>query len=61
MTRKYLVEFTYQTGEVEEVELITDRIEWSINQWSRNRPIINHKIIATINEHPNNHNKMLFG
>mgnify|MGYP003130023706 FL=1 len=61
MTKKYLVEFTYQTGEVEEVELITDRIEWSINQWSRNRAIINHKIIATINEHPNNDNKMLFG
>ena len=61
MTKKYLVEFTYQTGEVEEVELITDRIDWSINQWSRNRAIINHKIIATINEQPNNDNKMLFG
>jgi|TARA_S200002703_G_C3746512_1_gene229677 hypothetical protein len=61
MTKKYLVEFTHQTGEKEQVELVTDKIEWSINQWCRNRAIVKHEIIATINEYTNNDNKMLFG
>ena len=61
MTKKYLVEFTHQTGEKEQVELVTDKIEWSINQWCRNRAIVKHEIIATINEYTNNDKKMLFG
>jgi len=61
MTKKYLVEFTHQSGQVEQVELVTDRIDCSINQWCRNRAIVKHEIIATINEYTNNDNKMLFG
>ena len=61
MTKKYLVEFTHQSGQVEQVELVTDRIDWSINQWCRNRAIVKHEIIATINEYKNNDKKMLFG
>lgn len=56
--KKYIVEFTHVTGEVEEVELITDNIEWSIEQWSRNRSIVDHKIISEGNS---NSKQMLFG
>ena len=45
MKKKYLVEFTHINGEVEKVELVTDDINWSIDQWCRNRAIANHKII----------------
>lgn len=58
MKKKYIVEFTHVSGEVEEVELITDNIEWSIEQWCRNRSIIDHKII---NEGNSNSKQMLFG
>lgn len=56
--KKYIVEFTHANGEVEEVELITDRIEWSIEQWCRNRFIVDHKIISEGNS---NSKQMLFG
>ena len=57
MKKKYIVEFTHVSGEVEEVELITDNIEWSIEQWCRNRSIVDHKII---NEGNSNSKQMLF-
>jgi hypothetical protein len=57
MKKKYLVEFTHVSGEVEEVELITDNIEWSIEQWSRNRSVVGHKII---NEGNSSTKQMLF-
>mgnify|MGYP003126578306 CR=1 FL=1 len=47
--------------EVEEVELVTDRIEWSIDQWKRNRAIINHRIIKEESTNQNNNQQMLFG
>jgi len=59
--KKYTIEFTHQDGRIEEVELITDRIDWSIDQWKRNRAIINHKIIKEENTNQNNNQQMLFG
>lgn len=57
--KKYLVEFTHGNGQVETVELITDRLEWSIDQWCRNRFIVDYKVI---NEDTSSNNKrMLFG
>lgn len=56
--KKYIVEFTHGNGEKETVELITDRIEWTIEQWCRNRHIIKHEII---NEGASDSKKMLFG
>ena len=58
MKKKYLVEFTHHGGEKEVVELITDKIDWSIEQWSRNRDIINHQILE---EGSSNNKRMLFG
>lgn len=58
MKKTYLVEFTHSSGEKEEVELVTDNIDWSIAQWCRNRSIINHQIISEGNS---NNKQMLFG
>ncbi len=58
MKKKYLVEFTHLSGEVEKVELITDDIKWSIEQWCRNRAIAEHKILEEGNS---NNKQMLFG
>ena len=58
MKKKYIVEFTHVSGEVEEVELVTDNIDWSIEQWTRNRQVANYKII---NEGSSNSKQMLFG
>jgi hypothetical protein len=56
--KTYLIEFTLSDGTKEEVELITDRLEWSINQWGRNRKVIGHKVLS---EGSNNSKQMLFG
>lgn len=56
--KKYLVEFTYLDGTKEEVEFKTDRLEWSITQYCRNRMITGHKVIQ---ENVNNNKQMLFG
>jgi len=56
--KKYLIEFTHSDGTVEEIELTTDRLEWSIEQWSRNRWIVDHKLISEENV---NNKKMLLG
>ena len=58
MKKKYLVEFTLHDGSKEEVELITDRLEWSLEQWSRNRAVASHQIIE---EGTTNKKNMLFG
>lgn len=58
MKKKYIVEFTHVSGEIEEVEFVTDNIERSIEQWCRNRSVIDHKII---NEGNSNTKQMLFG
>ena len=56
--KKYIVEFTHIDGVVEKVELVTDNIDWSIEQWTRNRQVANYKII---NEGSSNSKQMLFG
>lgn len=56
--RKYIVEFTMTDGSIEEVEFTTDRLQWSIEQWMRNRSVIKHEIISEGNT---NTKQMLFG
>tara|TARA_E500000178_G_C16888643_1_gene692486 strand:+ start:560 stop:733 length:174 start_codon:yes stop_codon:yes gene_type:complete len=56
--KKYIVEFTLVDGKVEEIELTTDRLDWSIQQWSRNRAVSSHKVISEGN---NKSQQMLFG
>lgn len=56
--KTYLIEFTHADGTKEEVELTTDRLEWSIDQWCRNRAIVDHRVIS---EGANNSKQMLFG
>ena len=58
MEKKYLIEFTHADGTVEEVELVTHRLKWSIDQWSRNRAIVSHKILE---EGSSNGKNMLLG
>ena len=56
--KKYLIEFTHVDGSVEEVTLRTDRIDWSIEEYKRNRAIASHQIIK---EEKSNNKQMLFG
>ena len=56
--KKYLVEFTLSNGKVEEVELVTDRLEWSIKQWCRNRAVSKHRVIS---EGSSNSKQVLYG
>ena len=56
--KKYLIEFTFTDGTKEEVELTTDRLEWSIQQWCRNRAVTGHEIIS---EGGSNSKSMLLG
>ena len=58
MKKKYLVEFTYNNGTKEDVELTTDNIKWSIEQYCRNRHIIDSQILE---EGSSNSKQMLFG
>ena len=59
MKKKLIIEFTHNTGEKEEVEFITDRgYEWTVDQWTRNRWIVDHKLIS---ESQINQKKMLLG
>lgn len=58
MKKKYIVEFLEQNGKPYEFEFITDDIEYSIEQYSRNRIILSHKII---NEGTGGRKQMLFG
>ena len=56
--KKYIVEFTMTDGTVEEIELLTDRLDWSIEQWCRNRSVSGHKVLV---EGSSNTKRMLFG
>ena len=56
--KKYIIEFTYLDGETEELEFNTDRgYDWTIEQYSRNRSILKHKLIS---ESSSSSKKMLF-
>ncbi len=37
--KKYLVEFKHLDGTVEQMEFTTDKIDWTIEQYGRNRQI----------------------
>jgi hypothetical protein len=56
--KEYIIEFTMSDGSVELVELKTDRLEWSIDQWKRNRAVSHHKVI---NENNSSGKQMLLG
>ena len=56
--KTYVVEFVHANGEKEIVELTTDRLEWSIDEWSRNRHIVGYEVIE---EGKSNNKQMLFG
>ena len=58
MRKQYIVEFTYLDGRVENVELLTDNLENSIEQWTRNRAIAKYEILE---EGQSNSKQMLFG
>lgn len=58
MKKSYLIEFTYSNGSKEEVTLTTDNIKWSIEQYCRNRSVINHQILE---EGTSSSKQMLFG
>jgi len=44
--KTYLIEVTYGSGEIEQIELTTDRLEWSMDQYQRNRKTLNWKVIS---------------
>ena len=56
--KTYLIEFTYTDGSIDKVELKTDRLEWSIDQYCRTRSIAKYEVI---NEGSSNNKQMLFG
>jgi hypothetical protein len=56
--KKYIVEFTLLNGKKEEIEFLTDKIDWCIKQFSRNREVVEYEII---NERTLKSKKMLFG
>jgi hypothetical protein len=58
MKKKYLVEFKEANGNTYEFEFLTDNIEFSIDQYTRNKTIISHRII---NEGTTGKKQMLFG
>ena len=56
--KKYIIEFTYLDGETEELEFNTNRgYDWTIEQFSRNRSVLKHKLIS---ESSASSKKMLF-
>lgn len=56
--KKYIVEFTYLDGTIEEVEFLTDKIDYTINQYRRNRMIAKSQVLE---EASTNSKKMLLG
>ena len=57
--KKLIIEFTHKSGEVEEIEFVTDRgYDWTVEQWTGNRWIVDHKLISEENV---NNKKMLLG
>jgi hypothetical protein len=45
-SKTYLLEINYNNGENDQIELTTDRLDWSIKQYQRNRKTFNWKIIS---------------
>ena len=55
--KKYIVEFKMTDGTIVEMEFITDRIDWTIEQYCRNRSVAKHQILE---EGSSKSKKMLF-
>ena len=51
--KKYLIEITESNGEVSTLELETDRLDWSMEQYQRNRKPFTWKVVAEIQEWTN--------
>ena len=51
--KKYLIEITESNGEVSTLELETDRLDWSMEQYQRNRNPFTWKVVAEIKEWTN--------
>lgn len=46
LDKKFKIELTYSTtGVVETIEINTDRLEWTMDQYQRNRPAFSWKVI----------------
>ena len=45
MNKTYLIEINYISGEVDQIELTTDRLEWSMEQYCRNREPLTWRIV----------------
>jgi len=56
--KKYLVEFKHLDGTVEQIKFTTDRIDWTIEQYIRNRQIASHTILESSSSQGK---QMLFG
>lgn len=56
--KKYVVEFIEVSGHTHEFEFVTDNIERSIEQYTRNRSIVGHTILS---EGLGGRKQMLFG
>ena len=56
--KKYKVKFKEANGEEYVFEFLTDRIDWSIEQYKRNRTIVEHEILK---EEVDKSKGMLFG
>lgn len=56
--KKYLVEFKHVDGTVEQMEFVTDKIDWTIEQYRRNRKVISHTILESSSSQGK---QMLFG
>jgi hypothetical protein len=44
-SKTYLIEINYISGEKEQIELTTDRLEWSMNQYQRNREPLTWRLV----------------
>ncbi len=42
--KRYIIEIKYSDDKVEELDISTDDIEWSMEQYKRNRPPLDWKI-----------------
>tara|TARA_B100000424_G_C22925952_1_gene492658 strand:+ start:1787 stop:1978 length:192 start_codon:yes stop_codon:yes gene_type:complete len=51
--KKYLIEITESNGDVSTLELETDRLDWSMEQYQRNRNPFTWKVVAEIQEWTN--------
>lgn len=44
-SKTYLIEINYSSGGKKQIELTTDRLEWSMEQYKRNREFLKWRII----------------